>query len=300
VEASQARILVCDDDPVARTMLRAHLRGAGHDVRLAEDGFSALAAVHEAAPDVLLLDLELPDLHGLEVLDRLKADPAYAALPVIVLTGHSEEPILVEALRRGAQDYVVKPPSWPVLDARIDVALRLSALQDELRAANARLEGLATTDALTGVANRRHGESLLDAAAHAGQEGLRPVVVKVDVDRFKLVNDVYGHAVGDEVLRRVAEALGGVLRKGDHVVRWGGDEFVGLLHHADDAGAAVVAERMRRAVGRDPELDALGGVSVSIGWAAWQPGLTGPELLAEADRAMYEAKRAGRDSVRAA
>jgi two-component system cell cycle response regulator len=294
-----ARVLVVDDDRVLRTMLRAHLARAGHAVTTAPDGAGALALAASMRPDVILLDLELPDVHGLEVLDRLQTMPETAGTPVLVITSHTEDDVIVEALQRGAQDYLAKPPSWGVLDARLGVAIRLKRLQDELVDANLRLSGLASTDELTGVANRRAGGALLDAAVAAGTEGRRPVVVKVDVDRFKLVNDVYGHATGDEVLRHVAGALAAHLRHGDEVVRWGGDEFVAVLHDAGEQDARTVAERLRRAVADAPELVGLGGVSVSVGWAAWD-GHTAEELLEAADAAMYAAKRAGRNAVRGA
>lgn len=287
-----ARVVVIDDDAVVRAALERHLGASGLRVVTAADGRGGITLARLARPDVILLDLELPDMHGFEVLDALRADDALAQTPVVVLTGTDDEETLAEALDRGAQDYVAKPPSWVVLDARLRVAVRLSRLQGELRAANEDLAHLAETDPLTGVANRRHGEALL---ARPSRGGL--TVLKVDVDHFKSVNDRHGHAAGDAALRTVAAAMEAQLRAGDHVVRWGGDEFIAVLAGADPGAAIVVAERLRRAVAEDPDLAAFGGVSVSIGIGH---GIDALGALADADAAMYDAKRCGGDAVQVA
>lgn len=282
--ASGARIVLIDDDAVVRAALEHHLAGAGHRVVSAADGAAGVTLARLARPDVILLDLELPDIHGFEVLDRLRTEPSLQATPVVVLTSSADDETIAAALMRGAQDFVVKSPNWPVLDARLRVAIRLKRLQDDLREVNDDLARLARTDPLTGVANRRFGESLL--ADHGrGARGL--TVLKVDVDRFKSVNDRFGHAAGDRALRVVATAMQEALREGDRVVRWGGDEFIAVLPQVSDDEARVVADRLQAAVVRAPELADIGGITISVGVAH---GTDPIDTLARADTAMYEAK----------
>ncbi|WP_205695525.1 diguanylate cyclase [Conexibacter sp. SYSU D00693] len=289
-----ASVVVVDDDAVVRTALERHLVSRGHRVSCAADGHGGITIARLARPDVVLLDLELPDVHGLDVLERLGAGPSTAGVPVVVLTGSTEEEMLVEALRRGAHDFVAKPPRWPVLDARLGGAIRVKRLQDELRAANEDLARQAATDPLTGLPNRRQGTLLLERARASCREA---VVLKIDVDRFKQINDTLGHAAGDEALREVGQALRGALRTDDELARWGGDEFVAVLHDTRLDEATFAAERLRRAVALHPPLVGLGGVSVSVGVA--RLGDAGVEpALASADGAMYAAKGAGRDAVR--
>jgi two-component system, cell cycle response regulator len=285
--ASQHTILVVGPaEPVAQ------LRGQGYEVAVAADGEAALARVAERRPDAILLaGDEAP-----AVLDRLRTDERLAAVPVIMLTG---EP---DVLRRGAQDYLAAPYDPAELDARVMAALRVKALHDQLVEANRRLAEQAMTDELTGLANRRHGAVALErAVALAVRHGHRLALARIDVDRFKAINDTHGHQAGDEVLAEVARRLAGSVRGGDELARWGGDEFVAILPATDRAGALRAAERMRAAVAAEP-IDVRGAqvpVTISVGWAHWV-GDTPDDLLARADRALYQAKDLGRDTVRPA
>ena len=292
-------MLVAENSDAVRDELLRRLAERGHRVAGAGDGEQALALVEREIPDVVLLDHELPGIDGMTVLDRLRADDRLAAVPVIMLTQSSDPELLVEALRRGAHDYLRKPFDPAELDARVIAALRVKRLHDALLDANRRLARQALTDDLTGLANRRHGAHQLDREIALGvRHGRLLALARVDVDHFKAINDTHGHQAGDQVLAEVARRLAGAVRGGDELARWGGDEFVAILPGTDRAGALRAAERLRAAVAEAP-VDAAGGaldVTVSIGWAHWA-GDTPDDLLARADRSLYRAKDAGRNTV---
>lgn len=295
-------VLVAESSETIREELLRSLGERGHRVAGAADGEQALAQVQRELPDVVLLDHELPGIDGMMVLDRLRADDRLAAVPVIMLTGSSDRELLVEALRRGAHDYLRKPFDPAELDARVIAALRVKRLHDALLDANRRLARQALTDDLTGLANRRHGAHQLEREVALGvRQGRLLALVRIDVDHFKAINDTHGHQAGDQVLAEVARRLAEAVRGGDELARWGGDEFVAILPGTDRAGALRAAERLRAAVAAAP-VEAAGtalDVTVSVGWAHWA-GDTPDDLLARADRALYQAKDAGRDMVRPA
>jgi two-component system cell cycle response regulator len=295
-------VLVVEDSETIREILLRQLGDRGYRVAGAGDGEAALELVAAHPPDAILLDHELPGLSGMEVLDRLRADDRLAAVPVIMLTHGTDRELLLEGLRRGAHDYLQKPFDPAELDARVMAALRVKALHDALLEANRRLAEQALTDELTGLANRRHGvHELVRAVALATRHDHLLALVRVDVDHFKPINDTHGHEAGDKVLAEVAQRLAEAVRGGDELARWGGDEFVAILPDTDRAGALRAAERMRAAVAGSPiQVDGMEvGVTISVGWAHWS-GDTADDLLARADRALYQAKDAGRDTVRPA
>ena len=295
----QPLVLVAESSEALRDDLVRRLGERGYRVAAAADGEQVLALVQREAPDVVLLDAELAEVDGMAVLDRLRADERLAVVPVIMLTRTRETEPLVDALQRGAQDYLCRPFDPAELDARVMAALRVKHLHDALLEANRRLARQALTDELTGLANRRHGARQLEREiALSVRHGHVLALARVDVDRFKAINDTYGHDAGDQVLAEVARRLAASLRGGDDLARWGGDEFVVLLPDTDKAGALRAAERLRAAVA-DAPVHVGGGelaVTVSVGWAHWA-GDTPDDLLARADRALYRAKDAGRDRV---
>ncbi|WCB93194.1 hypothetical protein DSM104299_01901 [Baekduia alba] len=299
---SASRILVAEDSALLRRMIGDVLRATGYTVLEAADGASALHRARTEDPSVLLMAREMEGMDGLAVLDALRADPHTADVPVVFVTGHTDARDLAEGLERGAHDYVRKPVDPVELVARIRTALRLRTLHDELARRNAELEQLARTDVLTGLANRRHADDVLRATIASARRHRRTLsAVLVDVDRFKAVNDLHGHAAGDAVLREIAVRLAAGLREEDLAARWGGEEFLLLLPDSPDAGG--VCERLREAVAERPvnvhgllELD----VSASFGWAPWTGEETGEALIGRADVALYAAKNGGRDRVVAA
>jgi two-component system, cell cycle response regulator len=297
-----ARVLVADDSGLVRSMMRDHLMAAGYDVLEAQDGEEALARIRDTAPDVVLLDRDMPRLDGLSVLDAMQADEATAAIPVVFVTGRATASELAEGLGRGAHDYVRKPVEAAELIARVRSALRTRRLRDELRERNLQLERMARTDMLTSMVNRRHGATMLAEACSAAAGGESLAVVMADVDHFKRINDHHGHAVGDAVLRAVAGVMRDGIVSGETAVRWGGEEFLLVLPDCDAAGALARAERLRLALAASP-VDAGGrrhGITASLGCAILGAGETPEALVARADQALYAAKAAGRDRVSAA
>ena len=294
---SDQLVLVADDSHVVRVMLRRQLEAQGLRVEEAADGHQAVRGCRVLRPDVVLLDVEMPGLDGRTVLRIIREDPEMREIPVVFLTAHTDTEDVVAGLDLGAHDYLSKPFESRELFARVSAALRIKALQDELRARNAELETVTRTDALTGIYNRRHLEERLQGVLSSARRHHEPAaVLMIDVDHFKSINDGLGHAGGDAVLREVAERLRHRVRLEDVVGRWGGEEFLVLSAIADADAAAVLAERLRAAIADEPfEIEGAGTirVTVSIGCAA---GAGDAEaLVREADAALYEAKALGRN-----
>ena len=309
-------ILLVDDDPGTVQLLGRILSDSGN-LRFATSGEDALRLARESAPDLMLLDAEMPGMSGFQVLEALKAEPALADVPVIFVTSHSEAAFEVAGFEMGAADFIAKPVSAPLVLARVKTQLRFKRMGDELRR-------IATTDGLTGVANRRRfDESLEREWRRARRSGDPLALLMIDIDHFKLFNDRYGHPAGDACLRSVAQALvGASLRPADLVARYGGEEFVVLLPKTPRAGAEHLAHGVLDAV------EALGIaheasltarlVTVSVGVACydddsecWVPPSADScfsddlrarcspiDLVQAADKALYSAKNAGRAQAR--
>jgi len=309
-------ILLVDDDPGTIQLLSRILSDVGN-LRFATSGEDALRLVRESAPDLMLLDAEMPGMSGFQVFDALKSEPTLADVPVIFVTSHSEAAFEVAGLERGAADFIAKPVSAPLVLARVKTQLRVKHMADELRR-------IASTDALTGVANRRRFDEALEREWLVARRAGTPLaLLMIDIDHFKLFNDRYGHPAGDACLRSVAQALvGASLRPADLVARYGGEEFVVLLPQTPRGGAEQVAQGVLDAVGalaiaHEASLTAW-HVTVSIGVACyddesacWMPVSAGlrfaddlrarctcTHLVCAADQALYSAKQAGRAQAR--
>lgn len=303
----KAKVLVVEDSQVQREQLVRMLKDRGYDVREATGGIAALAQIAADPPDVVILDVVLDDMDGYSVCRWLRLREATRDIVVIMLTVQSDVGQRIEGLHVGADDYVPKPFDPGELEARMFAGLRTRAARLELRNRNSDLEAmlsrterLAMTDALTGIYNRRRFVDVLRREWATSRRYQHPVtLVLLDVDRFKVVNDVEGHAAGDETLKRIAEILSSSIREVDVCARYGGDEFALLLPHTPADRAVVVAERIRArlAQARGSWSGEARGVSLSIGIASNEdPSVKTPDELVEAaDRALYDAKRQGRD-----
>jgi two-component system, cell cycle response regulator len=301
VNGAEAVVLVAEDSVVVRALLRAQLAERGYTVVEAGDGHEALAKAAEARPDVILLDVEMPGLDGFGVLERLRSTPGLADIPVVFVSGRTNAEDAVQGLDLGAHDYLRKPFEAGELAARVHAAARTKRLQDELRAMNGDLQRLATTDALTGVPNRRMLDDQLRRHVSRAARHKRPLAVMlIDVDRFKDINDRLGHPSGDQALVGITRRLAQRLRAEDVLGRWGGEEFMVITPDVDGAGAGVLAEALRAEVAGRP-LVADGSelaVTVSIGWAGWR-GEPAEQLVVRADAALRRAKDGGRNRVEA-
>jgi diguanylate cyclase (GGDEF)-like protein len=306
-----ARVLVVEDSPAQAEWLKQTLAHQGYRVIVARDGRGALRHVMSDAPDLVLLDVMLPDMDGLEVLRVIKMRSAEQFVPVILISAKADLESRVTGLRVGADDFLAKPFAEAEIQARAASMLRIKSLQDQLREAKALLERLAVADGLTGLYNRRTFEERLRDEFRRSQRYGDPVSLMIlDLDHFKLLNDEYGHPFGDRVLRGTAEIISSTLRDPDICARYGGEEFAIILPKTNLEGALALGERILTQL-RDKTYSAPGHTPVATGCADVRvtasagvafhpsPGITTPELLIDcADEALYRAKRDGRDRVR--
>lgn len=314
-----ALILIVEDDPEINSLMALTLRVEDYDVMQARDGEQALQMVQERPPDLILLDVMMPRMSGYDVARMLHDKPSADHIPIIFVTAKSEMEDRVLGLEM-AVDYVCKPFAAPELLARVRAALRMRKLQDELRVSNEQLSHLATTDALTGLYNRRHFDTQLENELRRAQRfGNSLAVVMFDLDRFKAVNDQWGHAQGDTVLHAFADVLRGHSRRIDTVARIGGEEFAAILPATEESGACAFAEKVRAATEelevpcrtREGTPGPPIRVTTSAGVAAMSVAPSdsaqvlsarslsqlGQTVVQAADRLLYEAKAAGRNRV---
>jgi len=287
------KILLIDDSPDVVAIAKARLTRDNYEVICAVDGKSGLSAAASEKPDLILLDVELPDMSGFEICRLLKSDPELSMIPVIFLTGSTNTTDKVKGLDLGAVDYVLKPFDSFELSARVRAALRTKHLQD-LLIKHAKI------DPLTELWNRRALMDRLDQEwSRLERHGGVIACIMNDIDHFKQVNDTYGHRIGDEILRRVGKVLSSTSRQSDLPARYGGDEFIVLIPEEDAEGAAHLAERYRREIAKI-QVNANGNeisVTASFGVADSTDLISAEALIEAADAALYQAKHANRDCV---
>ncbi len=291
----RGRLLLVDDSRTVLAILSKVL-GEEYDITTASSGEMALERLETYQPDLILLDVVMPGLDGLEVCTRLKADDRTRDIPVLFLSGMSQEQDEAIGLSLGAIDYIHKPISPAIVKARVKIHMELKQYRDTLRE-------MSYVDGLTGIPNRRRFEDYFDQEWRRALRQQRPLsLAMIDIDHFKTYNDTYGHLEGDACLRDVAQALQrGVLRVTDLVARYGGEEFVVVMPDTEGAGATQVVERLLegvRALKRPhARSTAADHVTVSLGLATWTPTQGDrPEALQQAaDRQLYRAKEEGRN-----
>ncbi|WP_243439932.1 diguanylate cyclase [Fundidesulfovibrio soli] len=307
---NRPRVLVVDDMPLNIKLLRELLKNS-YAVSFATDGHMALALAESSPPDLVLLDISMPEMDGYEVCRRLKANPATRAIPVVFLTAQSDETNELEGLSLGAIDYITKPFSPPIVLARVknhiefvraknrlnEAYTLLDLKNQELDDKNRALEVLLQTDRLTRLHNRHKLDEAFQAEVlRAKRYATQFSVILLDVDSFKTVNDTFGHLVGDSVLVQVADTLSANVREMDMVGRWGGEEFLLLCPETGLETAAELASRLRSVLACQP-LPPVEQVTASFGVAAYHPGDDVASLLRRADDALYRAKASGRNRV---
>jgi len=301
------KVLLIEDNPGDARLIEEALgeRGqGGFRLRWADELAEGLDCLAGQPPDVVLLDLSLPGTRGMDTLAKVleQSDD----VPVLVLTGTDDESLAVEAVRRGAQDYLVKGQAGGALLGRaIRYAIQRKETQAQLADANARLEEanrrleeLATTDDLTGLWNRRYFLDMLNRECRrTARTGADLAVAMVDVDHFKQVNDAHGHPFGDRVLREVAKAMQQESRAADLVARYGGEEFMVLMPETGARHAASAGDRLRSRLAGWPVSDGVrtAQVTVSVGVASLDGAVDPTALLRHVDEALYAAKQAGRN-----
>jgi two-component system cell cycle response regulator len=303
------RILVVDDHEDNIELLRARLEARGYEVEGANDGQAALDAVRRSCPDLILLDVMMPKMDGIEVVRRLKANADLPFIPVIMQTALDSTENKIEGLDAGADDYITKPINFAELEARVNSLLRIKTLQSDLAARerelsdlNGKLRLISLTDGLTEVENRRSLELHLHEMWQHSMRLHEPIALIIcDIDKFKAVNDNYGHQAGDSVLKEFAQLLKSEAREIDRVGRYGGEEFLLILSGTVLDAAVTFAERLREKV-EGHTFSYAGGTlrrTMSCGVAASpHPRVKDQEaLLRAADDALYVAKETGRNRV---
>lgn len=287
------KILVIDDNPDALLIAKSRLKKECEDIICAEGGKKGLEIAKQEMPDLILLDIDMPDMTGFEVCRALKADPELCMIPVLFLSGSVSAEDKIRGLDLGAVDYVTKPFDAFELQARVRAALRTKNLQDLL------IEH-AHIDPLTELPNRRAlMERLQQEWGRMERHGQPFSFIMADIDHFKKVNDAFGHLVGDQLLREIAKVFAKQCRIIDMPARYGGEEFAVVVHHATAANALSLAERCREEIEKIklPVKGETVCATVSFG-VAEAMGLSTPETVIEqADEALYDAKVNGRNRV---
>lgn len=299
------RILVAEDDPITRRLLKISLERWRYEPLLVTDGAEALEILlGEDPPPMAILDWMMPGVEGTEVCRELRKRQAESYIYTLLLTSKSRREDLLNGLEAGADDYLVKPFDLRELEARLWTGRRIIRLQNELITSREAIRQSATHDALTGVWNRATHFSMLHREFNRSSREKNPLsVIMMDLDHFKLINDKFGHETGDQVLQEVTRRLQSALRPYDSLGRYGGEEFVVIAPGSDKGSALRLAERLRAKISGAPVSTLAGPVPVtlSLGVASYSPDIDSPEsLVRRADAAMYAAKKAGRNRAQAA
>ena len=295
---------VVDDDNAIRRLLRLFLTRAGYATFECVTGEEAREQLVGKPWDVAILDRKLPDMDGLVLCRELKTKPEFRARYIIMLTGEAEQEDKIEGLELGADDYLTKPFQYPELLARVRAGKRIVDLQKELMETNRRLELLSITDGLTKLNNHRFFQDSLARAFEESQRYERPLsLAMIDIDFFKKVNDTYGHAVGDEVLKAVAKLYKESVRSTDLVARYGGEEFAIMMPETELQDAVTFAEQIRTMVESTPIETQAGPLTITISIGVASVPLTrirtAKDLIVAADKTLYRAKKNGRNQVQA-
>jgi len=296
------KLVIVDDQPfMLRTIERQIPDIQDLELFSFEDPEAALLWCQDNDPDLVLVDYMMPKLNGVEFIQKLRATPDRENTMILMLTGAKEPELLLQALEEGANDFLHKPANLLEMKARILSMLRLRGALLSLQDANRELTRLATTDALTETLNRRAFLERATAAVSFCRRGEKPFsVLMLDIDHFKRVNDGFGHAAGDTVLRAFAGRISPTLRGMDFFGRWGGEEFVIGLPGLDVDGAALVAERIRAMVAAEPIPTDAGPIPITSSFGAASLTTADPDfaaLLNRADEALYRAKANGRNRL---
>lgn len=306
------KILVIEDSKLSLKLLCDYIREMALSPILAETGKQGLELFDSERPDLVILDIVMPDIDGYEVARRIRqSENSSEWTPIIFLSSLDKDEDIEKGIAAGGDDYLLKPVGKVVLAAKIRAMQRivlmrqsLVLLTHKLDAANQELRRLTSLDGLTGIANRRHFDSILIREwRRAMRQGEELSILMCDIDFFKQYNDTYGHLSGDECLRRVATTLTRTMdRGGDLLARYGGEEFIAVLPNTSLSGATFVAEQMRKAVAQlniahpeTPYLQITASFGVASGVA--MPETNPQDLIGAADQALYQAKHRGRNRV---
>jgi two-component system cell cycle response regulator len=295
-------IVIADDDRITRELLASILRANAFDVDIVADGQQAVERVAKGGADLVLLDVMMPKMTGLEACRIIKGMTGDAFLPILLVTVKTDPASRIEGLKIGADDYVCKPFEEGELLARVQAMLRIKRFYDDLQTARARLERVSVHDELTGLFNYRYLNVRLGEEFKRAERSHEPLACAViDVDRLRVYNERGGRGLGDGILRGVADLIRKSVREVDIVVRYGGDEFLVLLPMTHFAGAVAVVERIWREVTVRAWAPLSGDerVTISVGIALYpsRDVRAKDALLKAAEHALHRAKRDGMNRV---
>jgi diguanylate cyclase (GGDEF)-like protein len=283
------KVLIVDDEEVVCQVFAEMLKEYGYQAATETNASKVINFLWQEHFDVILLDLMMPGIGGMDLLRQLKQ--GFEDLPVIIVTGYGSIDTAVESMQAGAADFVTKPVLASVLDIRIKRAIEY-----------VQTKRLANTDGLTGLYNRRAFQERLRQEVERANRYHRPLsLIMIDIDHFKTYNDTYGHLQGDDVLVAVAQVLKQLSRASDIVARYGGEEFALILPETNKSSAAALGKRLRGQIERRkfPGETQLPEhvLTISVGIASHTPPESQEALLEAADTALYQAKRQGRNRV---
>jgi two-component system cell cycle response regulator len=295
------RILIADDDITSRTVLASVLKKQGHEVQATVNGAEAWETLRQpGAPELVILDWVMPEMDGPEVVRRVRALATERPPYILMLTARGEKADIIAGLEAGANDYLSKPFDIGELRARIEVGRRMVEMQAALVESREALAHQATHDSLTGLLNRR---AILDTlnreVSRASRTGGPWAVGMCDIDRFKQINDTYGHLTGDDILRGFARILIETLRPHDSAGRMGGEEFLMIVPIQAQSDSVIPFNRLctRIAESKIPTRSGVMSITASIGVASARAGSKADQMLEAADAALYRAKGEGRNRV---
>lgn len=296
------KLLLVDEQPSSSARVKKMLAESA-DVDIAQDPHAALFQAAEAPYDVVLISCRFKDFDPLRLCSQLRSVDRTRFLPIILMVDPGDDGRVIRGLELGINDYLTRPVDKHELIARLMTQVRRKRYNDHLRASVAQTIEMAVTDGLTGLHNRRYLDSHLQTLFERAVARRRPLsIVMTDLDRFKSINDTYGHDCGDQVLREFARRLRKNVRGIDLACRYGGEEFIVVMPDTEPHIAEMVAERIRAGVEQVPfdvdEGRAALNVTVSVGVSSLRRGLDTPaDLMKRADVALYEAKSGGRNRV---
>ena len=295
-------ILIVDDTETNVDIL-VELLSDSYEIVVSLDGKSALEILEEQEVDLILLDIMMPKMDGYEVCRRVKENGKTDDIPIIFITAKTDEESIEKAYEAGGMDYVTKPFKPKELFARIETQLQVRALIKELESSKNALKHLSETDPMTDLCNRRHlnhtSKSIMELAR---RNKTALTVVMLDIDKFKKVNDTYGHDVGDNIIISIANILLEITRKSDLACRFGGEEFILLLPETSLEGAMVIAEKIRKKVESfslrlEDEREVNITISLGVSQVDTENDLSMESAIKRADIALYKAKENGRNKV---
>jgi two-component system cell cycle response regulator len=296
------KILIAEDDLISSKILQKNLEHWDYETVLARSGQAAWEALQDEDLRLAILDWMMPGMDGVEVCRKIRRRKKYKYTYIILLSAKDRKQDIISGLSAGADDYMTKPVNFLELRARLKTGKRVIDLEDKLLSIQNELKEIASRDSLTKIWNRAEITKFLSEELERGQREKKPTgVILLDLDHFKKINDIYGHAIGDQALLQVVARLKRKIRKSDKIGRYGGDEIIIILPNCGLTEIRKVGERLRLAVGKigiKTDLDTL-PVTVSAGCATSElPGTASADKLIKiADGALLKAKGRGRNCV---